>query len=146
MTQKLSRESLSLRDQDIANSRKAALELADYLRKNKLDPRKDWRKDPKHGATITEYMRVIALGERKLQEKNMEKKQLKKPSIDILRPKKKIINNHPIKYDYPMVEGKEMSPEFKKLYREKMRRLLKSRMEVSKASKIAIDYILSKKG
>lgn len=119
----------------------ASKKLAEYLKVNKLDPKKDWTNDPKHGKKISEWVRIIRLGEQKVLDKPLKK--LKKPEV---HPKIKKITKVPTSYDYPDIDGMPMSSDMKKKYRAKMRSLMKSNMEVSKANKLALEHVLNYKG
>lgn len=118
----------------------ASKKLAEYLKANKLDPKKDWTNDPKHGKKISELVRIIRLGEQKVLDKPLKK--LKKPEV---HPKIKKITKVPTSYDYPDIDGMPMSSDMKKKYRAKMRSLMKSNMEVSKANKLALEHVLNYK-
>lgn len=128
---------------------KAALEA--YLKENDLDPTKDWTKDKKHGKKVTELVnklnkerdKVAAKypeGDEaneaklvKLKEKNSKSKA--KAKEDKKEPKDS--GRVATKYDYPLIDGREMTSVEKKKYRIKQRKLaqgdaLKEKKETSK--------------
>lgn len=114
---------------------KAALEA--YLKENNLDPIKDWTKDKKHGKKVTELVnklnkerdKVAAKypeGDEaneaklvKLKEKNSKSKA--KAKEDKKEPKGS--GRVATKYDYPLIDGKEMTSVEKKKYRMEQRKL-----------------------
>lgn len=132
------------KDQAVRNARKAQKAMLAYMEENKLDPKKDWTKDKKHGKKIQEWIDIINLGNKKAREineekaiENSKKKKDKKPEA---HPKKEKVNGAPNLYDYPTVDGKEMNPDQKKKYRQKMRTLLKT-MSKDKAESEALVYV-----
>lgn len=114
---------------------KAALEA--YLKENDLDPTKDWTKDRKHGKKVTELVnklnkerdKVAAKypeGDEaneaklvKLKEKNSKSKA--KAKEDKKEPKGS--GRVATKYDYPLIDGREMTSAEKKKYRMEQRKL-----------------------
>lgn len=114
---------------------KAALEA--YLKENDLDPTKDWTKDKKHGKKVTELVnklnkerdKVAAKypeGDEaneaklvKLKEKNSKSKA--KTKEDKKEPKGS--GRVATKYDYPLIDGREMTSAEKKKYRMEQRKL-----------------------
>ena len=114
---------------------KAALEA--YLKENNLDPTKDWAKDKKHGKKVTELVnklnkerdKVAAKypeGDEaneaklvKLKEKNSKSKA--KAKEDKKEPKGS--GRVATKYDYPLIDGREMTSAEKKKYRMEQRKL-----------------------
>lgn len=114
---------------------KAALEA--YLKENDLDPTKDWTKDKKHGKKVTELVnklnkerdKVAAKypeGDEaneaklvKLKEKNSKSKA--KAKEDKKEPKGS--GRVATKYDYPLIDGREMTSAEKKKYRMEQRKL-----------------------
>lgn len=114
---------------------KAALET--YLKENNLDPTKDWTKDKKHGKKVTELVnklnkerdKVAAKypeGDEaneaklvKLKEKNSKSKA--KAKEDKKEPKGS--GRVATKYDYPLIDGREMTSAEKKKYRMEQRKL-----------------------
>lgn len=115
---------------------KAALEA--YLKENDLNPTKDWTKDKKHGKKVTELVnklnkerdKVAAKypeGDEaneaklvKLKEKNSKSK-AKKAKEDKKEPKGS--GRVATKYDYPLIDGREMTSVEKKKYRMEQRKL-----------------------
>lgn len=129
------------KDLAVKKARKAQKAMLAYMEENKLDPKKDWTKDKKHGKKIQEWIDIINLGNKKAREINEEKaiengKKNKKPEA---HPKKEKVTTTPNIYDYPKVDGKDMTPDQKKKYRQKMRTLLKT-MSKDKAEAEALDY------
>lgn len=132
---------VSKKDLSVRNARKAQKAMLAYMEENKLDPKKDWTKDKKHGKKIQEWIDIINLGNKKAREINEEKaieksKKKKKPEA---HPKKEKVTTTPNIYDYPKVDGKDMTSDQKKKYRQKMRTLLKT-MSKEKAEAEALDY------
>lgn len=121
-------------------ARKAQKEMLAYMQEHNLDPKKDWITHKKHGKKIQAWIDIINLGNKKSRELNEEKaieklkaKKDKKPEV---HPKVKKVDSTPNSYDYPQVDGKEMSSLLKKRYRAKMRTLLKTKKK-EEAEKIA---------
>lgn len=112
------------------NARKAQKEMLAYMEKHKLDPNKDWTKDPKHGKKIQAWVDIVNLGNKKArelsEEKGKEKAEAKKTKKPEVNPKKETIKAQPNAYNYPKIDGKDMTPDQKKKYRSKMRTLLKT--------------------
>lgn len=108
-------------------ARRAQKEMLAYMEENNLDPKKDWTGHKKHGKKIQAWIDVINLGNKKARELNeekaIEKKKNKKPEA---HPKKEEVTSTPNAYDYPTLDGKEMTSDQKKKYRQKMRTLLKT--------------------
>ena len=116
---------------------KAKKALDDYLKENKLDPQKDWTKDKKHGKKVTELVNKLnkerdkvaaeypekdLKNEAKLvkmkEKKNAEKTEKKKEK------KEKASSGRTVtKYDYPLIDGREMTSDEKKKYRTEQRKL-----------------------
>ena len=134
---------LSKNDLAARKARKAQKEMMTYMEENNLDPNKDWTNHKKHGKKIQAWIDVINLGNKKARELNeekaIEKSKKKKNSKPEVHPKKEKITSTPTAYDYPTVDGKEMTAEQKKRYRQKMRTLLKT-MSKEKAEEKAKDY------
>ena len=121
---------ISKNDSAARKARKAQREMLAYMEENNLDPKKDWTDHKKHGKKIQAWVDIINLGNKKARELNeekaierSEKRKSKKPNV---HPKKEKITNTPNIYDYPTVDGKEMTSDQKKKYRQKMRTLLKT--------------------
>ena len=133
---------------------KAKKALDAYLKENKLDPTKDWTKDKKHGKKITELVNKLnkerdkvaaAYPERdadnnkklvKLKEKKEKEKSGKKEE----KKEKKSAGRTATKYDYPLIDGREMTSAEKKKYRMEQRKLAsgnapKEEKEAKKAKK-----------
>lgn len=107
---------------------KAKKALDAYLKENKLDPQKDWTKDKKHGKKVTELVNKLnkerdkvaaeypekdLKNEAKLvkmkEKKNAEKTEKKKEK------KEKASSGRTVtKYDYPLIDGREMTSDEKK--------------------------------
>lgn len=129
------------KDLAVKKARKAQKAMLAYMEDNNLDPNKDWTKHKKHGKKIQEWIDIINLGNKKAREINEEKaiekgKKNKKPEA---HPKKEKVTTTPNIYDYPKVDGRDMTPDQKKKYRQKMRTLLKT-MSKDKAEAEALDY------
>lgn len=119
---------------------KAKKALDAYLKENKLDPTKDWTKDKKHGKKVTELVNKLnkerdkvaaAYPEAdqennkklvKLQEKEKKEKAEKKAAKE-KKEKKGNGGRTATKYDYPLIDGREMTSDEKKKYRMEQRRL-----------------------
>ena len=135
---------------------KAKKALDTYLKENKLDPTKDWTKDKKHGKKITELVNKLnkerdkvaaAYPEKdadnnkklvKLKEKKEKEKSGKKEDKE--KKEKKSAGRTAIKYDYPLIDGREMTSAEKKKYRMEQRKLAsgnapKEEKEAKKAKK-----------
>lgn len=104
-------------------------ELEAYYKKHKLDPTKDYTKDPKHGKKVKAWLEILEINRQKIKDstppelhnrtkKNMDKKKAKEEAE---KPKSKKTTAQS-KYDYPLVDGKEMTSDEKKKYRAKLRR------------------------
>lgn len=121
---------ISKRDLAVKKARRAQKEMLAYMEENNLDPKEDWTGHEKHGKKIRAWIDVINLGNKKARELNekkaiekSEKNKNKKPEA---HPKEEKVTSTPNAYDYPMVDGKEMTLDQKKKYRQKMRTLLKT--------------------
>lgn len=119
---------ISKKDLAAKKARRAQKEMLAYMEENDLDPKKDWTGHKKHGKKIQAWVDIINLGNKKAraatEEKAIEKaKKNQKPEA---HPKKEEVTSTPNAYDYPMVDGKEMTSDQKKKYRQKMRTLLKT--------------------
>ena len=100
----------------------AQQELETYLKANKLDPSKDHSKDKKHGAKIRELIAKVNVAREQV--KDAAPKEIGKAERTEIRSKEKAEkakNQKPSKYEYPKVDGREMTPSEKKKYRVKMR-------------------------
>lgn len=119
---------ISKKDLAAKKARRAQKEMLAYMEENDLDPKKDWTGHKKHGKKIQAWVDIINLGNKKAraatEEKAVEKaKKNQKPEA---HPKKEKVTSTPNAYDYPTVDGKEMTSDQKKKYRQKMRTLLKT--------------------
>ena len=119
---------ISKKDLAVKKARRAQKEMLAYMEENDLDPKKDWTGHKKHGKKIQAWVDIINLGNKKAraatEEKAVEKaKKNQKPEA---HPKKEKVTSTPNAYDYPTVDGKEMTSDQKKKYRQKMRTLLKT--------------------
>lgn len=107
---------------------KAKKALDAYLKENKLDPTKDWTKDKKHGKKVTELVnklnkerdKVAAAYPEADQENN---KKLVKLQEKEKKEKKGNSGRTATKYDYPLIDGREMTSAEKKKYRMEQRKL-----------------------
>lgn len=119
---------------------KAKKALDAYLKENKLDPTKDWTKDKKHGKKVTELVNKLNKERDKIaaaypeadQENNKklvklkEKEKKEKAEKKAAKEKKEKKGNGgrtAIKYDYPLIDGREMTSAEKKKYRMEQRKL-----------------------
>lgn len=118
---------------------KAKKALDAYLKENKLDPTKDWTKDKKHGKKITELVNKLnkerdkvaaaypekdADNNKKLVKLNKEKKEKEKSGKKEEKKEKKGNGGRTAtKYDYPLIDGREMTSAEKKKYRMEQRKL-----------------------
>ena len=118
---------------------KAKKALDAYLKENNLDPTKDWSKDKKHGKKVTELLNKLNKERDKVAAQYPEKDlkneaklvKMKKAKEDEKASKKKEKKEKEkkesagrvTKYDYPLVDGREMTSDEKKKYRMEQRRL-----------------------
>lgn len=116
---------------------KAKKALDAYLKENNLDPTKDWSKDKKHGKKITELLNKLNKERDKVAAQYPEKdlkneaklvkmkkaKEDEKASKKKEKKEKKESAGRVTKYDYPLIEGREMTSDEKKKYRMEQRRL-----------------------
>ena len=116
---------------------KAKKALDAYLKENKLDPIKDWTKDKKHGKKVTELVnklnkerdKVAAAypeGDKENTKKlvKLSKEKGKKEESETKEKKeKKSAGKTATKYDYPLIDGREMTSAEKKKYRMEQRKL-----------------------
>jgi hypothetical protein len=120
-----------------------------YFKENGLDPTKDYTKDKKHGEMVkkllaklnkerdklsAQYPETDPKGAMKLIKKEAKKVAKKEKKVDALQKhlKEEAANEEvkkerkvSTKYDYPLIDGKEMTPEQKKKYRMEQRRTAK---------------------
>lgn len=113
---------------------KAKKALDAYLKKNNLDPTKDWSKDKKHGKKITELLNKLNKERDKVATQYPEKdlkneaklvkmKKAKEDEKASKKKEKKESTSRVTKYDYPLIDGREMTSDEKKKYRMEQRRL-----------------------
>lgn len=116
---------------------KAKKSLDAYLKENNLDPQKDWSKDKKHGKKVTELLNKLNKERDKVAAQYPEKdlkneaklvkmkkaKEDEKASKKKEKKEKKESAGRVTKYDYPLIEGREMTSDEKKKYRMEQRRL-----------------------
>jgi hypothetical protein len=104
---------------------KAKKALDAYLKENKLDPTKDWTKDKKHGKKITELVNKLNKERDKVAAAYPEKDADNNKKLVKLKEKKekKSAGRTATKYDYPLIDGREMTSAEKKKYRMEQRKL-----------------------
>jgi hypothetical protein len=113
---------------------KAKKALDAYLKENKLDPTKDWSKDKKHGKKVTELLNKLNKERDKVAAQYPEKdlkneaklvkmKKAKEDEKALKKKEKKESTSRVTKYDYPLIDGREMTSDEKKKYRMEQRRL-----------------------
>ena len=116
---------------------KAKKALDAYLKENKLDPQKDWTKDKKHGKKVTELVNKLNKERDKVAAEYPEKDLKNEAKLVKLKDKKdsekaekkkekkeKASSGRTVtKYDYPLIDGREMTSDEKKKYRTEQRRL-----------------------
>lgn len=112
----------------LAKVKEVKKEMEAYYKKNKLDPTKDYTKDKKHGATISKWIQVLEVNRKKVKDSTPQEIHHKKSEDKNRKPKaEKAVKvakdgRKVAKYDYPLVDGREMTSEEKKKYRIKMRK------------------------
>lgn len=116
---------------------KAKKALDAYLKENNLDPQKDWTKDKKHGKKVTELVNKLNKERDKVAAEYPEKDLKNEAKLVKLKGKKdaektekkkekkeKASSGRTVtKYDYPLIDGREMTSDEKKKYRMEQRRL-----------------------
>lgn len=114
---------------------KAKKALDAYLKENKLDPTKDWTKDKKHGKKVTELVNKLNKERDKVaanypaddQENNKKlvklQEKAEKKAAKEKKEKKGNGGRTATKYDYPLIDGREMTSAEKKKYRMEQRKL-----------------------
>lgn len=116
---------------------KAKKALDAYLKENNLDPQKDWTKDKKHGKKVTELVNKLNKERDKVAaeypEKDLKneaklvkmkgKKDAEKAEKKKEKKEKASSGRTVTKYDYPLIDGREMTSDEKKKYRTEQRRL-----------------------
>lgn len=124
-------------------SAKATIEMAEYLKANRLDPHKDWSDHPKHGEKIRKWVKLIKKAERLAKHQASAlaaEKKLVKPNV---RPKIQTVKKAQNIYDYPDVDGMPMPSGMRKKYRSRMRALMKANMSREEAQKKALQSALN---
>lgn len=116
---------------------KAKKALDAYLKENKLDPTKDWTKDKKHGKKVTELVNKLNKERDKVAAKYPEGDEANEAKLVKLKEKNskskakakedkkesKGSGRVATKYDYPLIDGREMTSAEKKKYRMEQRKL-----------------------
>lgn len=113
---------------------KAKKALDAYLKENNLDPTKDWSKDKKHGKKVTELLNKLNKERDKVAAQYPEKdlkneaklvkmKKAKEDEKASKKKEKKKSTSRVTKYDYPLIDGREMTSDEKKKYRMEQRKL-----------------------
>lgn len=113
---------------------KAKKALDAYLKENNLDPQKDWSKDKKHGKKVTELLNKLNKERDKVAAQYPEKdlkneaklvkmKKAKEDEKALKKKEKKESTSRVTKYDYPLIDGREMTSDEKKKYRMGQRKL-----------------------
>ncbi len=146
----------------VLESVRAQTKLFRYVRDNNLESAKANLNHPIHGPIIKEYLRIIQYGNNKINELEQEimktkkekeakeklanevkvkksDKKLKKPVVKVEPSKNRVFTT----YDYPTIDGKELSSDLKKRYRAKIRSLIKSQM--TKRKQLKEQLLLSRK-
>lgn len=140
---KLGKLSKADKDELIKKSSDATMKMAAYLKKNRLDPAKDWTDHPVHGEKIKAWVKTIRKVERKLAHLNQREDQKKKLIKPEVHPKVQTVKKAPNLYDYPDVDGKPMPRGMRKKYRSRMRALLRSNMSKAEAERRALQAALT---
>lgn len=113
---------------------KAKKALDAYLKENNLDPTKDWSKNKKHGKKVTELLNKLNKERDKVAAQYPEKdlkneaklvkmKKAKEDEKALKKKEKKESTSRVTKYDYPLIDGREMTSDEKKKYRMEQRKL-----------------------
>ena len=105
---------------------KAKKALDAYLKENNLDPQKDWSKDKKHGKKVTELLNKLNKERDKVAAQYPEKdlkNEAKLVKMKKAKEDEKASAGRVTKYDYPLIDGREMTSDEKKKYRMEQRRL-----------------------
>lgn len=112
----------------LAKVKEVKKEMEAYYKKYKLDPTKDYTKDKKHGAIISKWIQILEVNRKKVKDSTPQEIHHKKSEDKNRKPKaEKAVKvakdgRKVAKYDYPLVDGREMTSEEKKKYRIKMRK------------------------
>lgn len=131
----------------LAKVKQIKKEMEAYYKENKLDPTKDYTKDKKHGAIISKWIQILEINRKKVKDSTPQEIYHKKSEDKNRKPKaKKAVKvakdgRKVAKYDYPLVDGREMTSEEKKKYRIKMRKeskggASKPKKETTKETKV----------
>lgn len=99
-----------------------------------MDPTKDWSKDKKHGKKVTELLNKLNKERDKVAAQYPEKdlkneaklvkmKKAKEDEKALKKKEKKESTSRVTKYDYPLIDGREMTSDEKKKYRMEQRKL-----------------------
>lgn len=102
---------------------KAKKALDAYLKENNLDPQKDWSKDKKHGKKVTELLNKLNKERDKVAAQYPEKDLKNEAKLVKMKKEKKESAGRVTKYDYPLIDGREMTSDEKKKYRMEQRKL-----------------------
>ena len=119
--------------------KKVKKEMEAYYKKNKLDPSKDYTKDKKHGPIISKWLQILEINRKKVEDSTPKEIHHKKSEDKNKKPKAENVKKLPkdsrkiTKYEYPLVDGKEMTNDEKKRYRMKMRKEAKEGTITSKS-------------
>lgn len=109
-------------------------EMEAYFKKHKLDPTKDYTKDAKHGPVISKWTSILEVNRKKIidstpkeiphsRNEERKKERAEKKYSEDKKPKALKAKELPkdsrqvTKYDYPLIDGKEMTSDEKKKYR-----------------------------
>lgn len=125
---------------------KAKKALDAYLKENNLDPTKDWSKDKKHGKKVTELLNKLNKERDKVAAQYPEKdlkneaklvkmKKAKEDEKALKKKEKKESTSRVTKYDYPLIDGREMTSDEKKKYRMEQRKLAAGKAPKGEKSK-----------
>lgn len=118
--------------QELAAAKKA---LEKFFKDNNLDPTKDYSKDKKYGKEFKRLQEKLQKERDKVAAKFPETdgkkmKNLEKQANAIVKKeekKKSAGGRQATKYTYPLVDGKEMTPDQKKKYRMEQRKAAKAK-------------------
>ena len=116
--------------------------LEDYLKKHKLDPTKDYSKDKKHGKNITELLSKLnkerdtaaakypeSDPKQMKQIEKIAKGKVKHMERELKKDTEAKATRVSAKYDYPLIDGREMTSAEKKKYRAEQRKLTGNKTE-----------------
>lgn len=119
---------------ELAAAKKA---FEQYFKENKLDPTKDYTKDPVHGKKVTKLLSKLNKERDKVAaqypesdkgameriQKKAKKQAKNEAKVDKIQKEAKVKTPRVTKYDYPLINGKEMTSSEKKKYRMEQRKL-----------------------